>query len=385
MSLLRRGVESRAIESVPWDQGGSSVMSGSVESALRLIPLYAATSGIADDVAVMPWHTYRRSERLATQPDILTDPGVGGVTPIAWRTQAVMSLLLRGFAFGLIVSLDRQGYPSKISWVHPDKVDIDESGDLPVFRVSGRVIPPAEMVYIPAVVLPGSVVGLSPVSLFRLQMTKGLAADRYAADFFDRGIMPPGVLRNSKKILAPGEADAVKGRFKASVAGRDIFVTGNDWEWSALGVPADDAAFLDAIRATATQIAAIYRVAPEDIGGTTGESMTYKTLEMNELRRNRRALLPWVRRLEEALTAIRPAGQYVRANMDALARTDLLTRMRSHEIGLRIGMETNAEGRALEDKPPLTDAERQEWQEMYARLYARTDTGATDDGMTSEP
>lgn len=378
MSLLRRGVESRAIESVPWDQGGSPVLSGSVESALRLIPLYAATAGIADDVAVMPWHGYRRSERLASQPAILREPGVGPITAIAWRTQAVMSLLLRGFAFGLIVAVDRLGFPSKIAWVHPDKVDIDESGDLPVFRVSGRVIDYAEMVYIPAAVLPGSVVGLSPVSLFRLQMSKGLAADRYAADFFDRGIMPPGVLRNSKKILAPGEADAVKGRFKASVAGRDIFVTGNDWEWSALGVPADDAAFLDAIRATATQIAAIYRVAPEDIGGTTGESMTYKTLEMNELRRNRRALLPWVRRLEEALTALLPAGQYVRANMDALARTDLLTRMRSHEIGLRIGLETNDEGRALEDKPPLTDAERQEWQEMYARLYARTDSGATE-------
>lgn len=381
MSLFWRQ-ESRALtaDNVPWDVGGASLMSGSVESALRLIPVYAATTGIADDVSVMPWHGFVNSERMSTQPGLLTDPGVGIRRP-AWIGQAVMSMLLRGFALGLVVATDRAGWASKIVWVHPDRVQIDETRAAPVFLVDGRPQSDAEVVYIPAAVLPGSIVGLSPISLFRLQLTKGRAAQQYAADFYDRGIMPPGVLRNTKRALTEAEATGAKARFKATVKGREVLVTGTDWEWEALSVPTDDAAFLDTIRATATEVAAIYRVAPEDIGGESGKSLTYSTLEMNELRRNRRALLPWVRRVEDALTAILPPGQYVKANMDALARSDLLSRMRAHEIALRIGLETNPEGRSLEDKPPLTDAEWQQWQDTYARLYTRT---TQDDGSAGD-
>lgn len=376
MSLLRRGVESRAITDVPWDRGGARLMTGSAESALRLIPVYAATTGIADDVAITPLHTYRAGARIPS-PTLVADPSPFGLGRIAWLHQACMSMLLRGFALGLVLSLDANGWPAKVAWVHPDRVQIDESRNAPRVLIDGREIPWAEVVYIPAAVLPGSIVGLSPVALFRLQLTKGQAAQQYAADFYDRGIMPPGILRNKAKILKPGEGEVARTRFRASVAGRDIFVTGNDWEWESLSVPKDDAQFLETIKATATEVAAIYRVSPEDIGGVTGASMTYQTLEMNELKRVRRAILPWARRFEDALTANLPRPQYAKFNLDALARADLLTRMQSHEIALRIGLETNDEGRALEDRAPLTGEQKAEWQNTYARqVAASTTTGA---------
>ena len=369
MSVFFGHTEARAITSLPWSAGGPRLMGGSAESSLRLIPLYAAVTGIADDVSTMPWHAYRDSgaagsAKMKTQPAVLTSPGVG-VGRIAWTNQAIMSLLLRGNAFGVVVDTDRAGWPSKIVWQHPDTVVVDERLGVPRYIVGGKPVANGSMVHIPAAVMPGSVVGLSPVTLFRLQFTKSISAQEYAAAFFDAGIMPPGVLRNTKKILPPGASDLIKDRFKASVAGRDIFVTGNDWEWNALTIPRDDAAFLETIKAGATEIAAIYRVAPEDIGGVTGSSMTYQTLEMNELRRNRRALLPWVRRLEDAWAGLLPPGQYVKANMDALARADLKTRMEAHDIGLRIGLETIEEGRALEDRPPLSADDINQWQNLY--------------------
>ena len=369
MSVFFGHTEARAVADLPWSSGGPSLMGGSAESALRLIPLYAAVTGIADDVSTMPWHGYLDAgvagmARMPKQPALLTDPGVG-VGFIGWMNQAVMSLLLRGFAFGVIVGTDSAGWPTKVRWIHPDQVQIDEAGAAPTFAVNGRIIVPGSFIYIPAAVMPGSIIGLSPVSLFRLQFTKSISAQQYAAAFFDSGIMPPGVLRNTKKTLPPGAADAIKERFKASVAGRDIFVTGNDWEWDTLSVPRDDQVFLETIKAGATEIAAIYRVAPEDIGGTSGSSMTYGTVELNELKRNRRALMPWVRRIEDAVTPFLPPGQYAKANMDALARADLKTRMESHEIGLRIGLETIAEGRALEDRPPLSADDINQWQNLY--------------------
>lgn len=367
MSLLRPEV--RSIDRMAlWGQGASPDGVSSVPSALRLIPLYAATSGIADDISVTPWHAYADSgsgwgERLPVQPRLLTDPAGDGLGLIPWLNQGLMSALLWGFAFGLPVA-QGPGGPTAVRWVNPSRVDIDETGPTAIFRIDGVRID--EYLYVPGAVLPGSIRGLSPVSMFRLQLGKSLKAQQYAADLFDRGIMPAGVLKNTARVLARGQADAVKTQFVDSTGGgRAPFVTGSDWSWTPLAVPDDDAQFLETIKAGATEIAAIYRVTAEDVGGVTGAPMTYSTLEMNQQNRNRRALLPWVRRFEAVLTAALPPGQYVKANMDALVRPDLAARMQAHDIALRIGMETQDEGRALEDKPPLTPEQVQQWQNLY--------------------
>lgn len=380
MSLFFGRHEQRAITvaDVPWSHGGVSLAPSSVEQSLRLIPLYAAVAGIADSIATLPLHAYQNlgagiRQPVEKTPALVKDPGVVG-SRVDWLVQAITSLLLRGNAYGLIVDHDRAMWPTKILWLNPASITVDETNVVPVYRSHGKVIPNDQIVHIPAFVLPGSIVGLSPLSLFRMQITKGLTAERYATDFFDRGIMPPGVLRNKAKVLEEGAAEVAKRRFKASVQGRDIFVTGNDWDWQALTVPQDDAVFLETIKATATQIAAMYRVPPEDIGGETGSSMTYQTLEMNEIKRAQRALLPWTARLEAALNRLIPDPVYVKFNLDAVARADLKTRMQAHEIALRSGLETNDEGRAMEERPPLTDDQKAEWQEHYGRIYSRSRT-----------
>ena len=376
MSLFRR-TESRALSRM--DLWGAALPAESSDP-LRLIPLYSAVTGIADDVSVMPWHCYRDSgagwgQKLNRQPRLLTDPTGTGLGFIPWMNQGVTSAALWGFAFAPILQWDSTG-PSVARWAHPGRVDIDETGTSPVFRIDGRVI--SEYIYVPGPVLPGSIRGLSPTALFRMQFGKSLNAQRYASDLFQAGVMPPGVLRNTQKVLPEGAAPAVKAKFKQSVANRDIFVTGNDWEWTPLAAPSDDVRFLETIRAGATEIAAIYRVQPEDIGGeAAGGSLTYSTLEMNQQNRNRRALLPWVRRFESALTAVFPRPQYVKANMDALIRPDIMARMQAHEIGLRTGMETLVEGRALEDKPPLSPEEINEWQNLYRKSASPATTETT--------
>lgn len=381
MSLFRSS-EPRALSYQDvWGSASGEVVTG-VDSSLRLIPLYSAVTGIADDVSIMPWHGYRDSGqgwggKLDRQPKLLTDPAGNGTGFIPWMNQGVTSAALWGFAFAPILQWDA-GVPTVARWAHPGKVEIDESGPMPVFKIGNRRI--IDYIYVPGPVLPGSIKGLSPVSLFRMQFSKSLKAQRYASDLFEGGVMPPGVLRNQAKTLQPGEADAAKQRFKRSVAGRDIFVTGRDWEWTPLQAPNDDIKFLETIKAGANEIAAIYRVQPEDIGGEpAGGSLTYSTLEMNQLNRNRRALLPWVRRFEAALTHVLPDEVYVKANMDAMVRPDLIARMRAHEIGLRIGMETLEEGRALEDKPPLTADQIERWQSLSRpRGTARTTEEAPD-------
>ena len=72
MSLFRSS-ESRALSFQDvWGSASGEAVLG-VDSSLRLIPLYSAVTGIADDVSVMPWHCYRDSgagwgQKLNRQP-----------------------------------------------------------------------------------------------------------------------------------------------------------------------------------------------------------------------------------------------------------------------------------------------------------------------------
>lgn len=372
MSVLwgRRSGEARAITraDVPWGKGGD-LAGSSMTSALRLIPVYAAVRIIADALSTLPVFAYREAAgvgvRLPQQPMLLRSPGVGEMTRVTWMFQAAASLLLRGNAYGHVVTLADNGWPATVVWLHPDEVTVDESGPLPVYRYRGKDLDPLMLIHIPAFVLPGSIVGLTPIGLFRTQISTGLRAHKFADDWYANGVAPTGKLRNSAKELLPAEAELVKARFKAAVKDRDLFVTGSDWDYEALTISAADSQFLESIEATATQIAAIFGVPPEEIGGQAGSSLTYSTVEMNGVRFNTRTLLPWVRRFEESLTQQLPAKQYVKFNLDAFARADLMTRMNAHQVALVNGLETLDEARALEDKAPLTPAELEQWQSLF--------------------
>jgi hypothetical protein len=57
--------------------------------------------------------------------------------------------------------------------------------------------------------------------------------------------------------------------------------------------------------------------------------------------------------LETKFSQMMPARQFVKFNIDAMIRTDLLSRYQAHEIAIRSGWRNPDEIRALEDLPPI--------------------------------
>lgn len=360
-----------------WGSGASVTdtpgVSGIVTGGLRLIPVYSATSLIADLVSTAPLVAYRKSPDgsiapLAQQPQLVINPAPRG-TLIDWLHQALASLLLRGNAYGYVLAWDSQGRPSKIIWLHPDQVTVvEEQVDwlhTPQYSWRGVPLDISRVVHIPAYTFPGSVIGLSPLALFKLQIETGMRAQQFGDDWFKNGASPSGVLKNSSKVLTPDEAATAKQRFKSSVQKRDPFVTGSDWSYESLAVKANESQFLETIKATATQVAAIYRVSPEDIGGDTGKSMTYKTLEQDNTKLTQRTLSVWSSRIGAALSDLMPRPQSVGFDLDAVSSGDRTSRMVAHAAALTIGVETNSEARASEKKPPLSPEEVDFWQTNY--------------------
>lgn len=389
MSLLFGRRESRSVSySDVWSTGGdvSGLRATSVDKALRLVPLYAATRLIADQFASIPLHGYRARtdgtrERLSSPPRLLSQPSASG-TVYDWKHRLVTSLLLRGNAYGIVTSTDSGGWPGTVEWLNPDAVSVDESGAAPAYYLNGRPIPRESLVHVVGYSLPGTVVGVSPIAAFQSTILAGSAAQDFARDWFINGAVPSVHVKNTAKTLNPGEADAVKSRYKAAVRGRDVLVTGSDYDLTTIGVPADEARFIETLKLTATQIASVYGIPPEMIGGETGSSMTYANVEQQAINFVSYTLRPWLVRVEEAVTALMPRPQYARFNVDAIIRGDLLTRMQAHEIATRVGVETNDEARALEDRAPLTPEQLAAWQSQYragaSSLSTRDATGGTE-------
>ncbi len=360
-----------------WGSGGTpdTVNAGSIDAGLRLVPVYAATSLIADLVSTASLKVMRELPDGSCvpnprQPMLVTDPSpLARFTIVDWLHQAMASLLLRGNAYGYELAFDNAGAPSKIIWFHPDEVQVvEEQQDwlhTPTYYWRGRLLDPQFTVHVPAYTIPGSVVGYSPLALFKLQIEKGIKADQFGADWFSNGAAPSGQLKNSQRTVTPEEAQVVKSRFRGAVSSRQPFVTGADWDWSQISVKADEAQFLETIKATATQVAAIYRVSPEDVGGETASSLTYKTLEQDNTKLTGRTLHAWCSRLEAHLSQMLPNKQYVKFDRAELAKGDLTSQMIAHTAALEAGIETLDEARAMYDRAPLTPEQVAEWQANY--------------------
>jgi HK97 family phage portal protein len=356
-------------------------------NALTLAPVYAATSYIADSISILPVAGYTIASgarrRLDPQPALCLDPHVHQpFTRVEWLHQATTSFLLRGNAYGVITKIDPYGRPAKVVWLHPDHVRIDETKEVPEYFYREKKIDNSTLIHIPWYPKPGSIIGMSAVQMFKTQIETGNYASGYGNNWFRDGARPSGHFKYANGPIDPGAAAEIKARFKAAVSNNDFFVSGSDWSWETLSVAPAEAEFLNTIKATANQIAAVFRVNPEDIGGEAGSSLTYSTLELNQINFQVRTLQPIYTRFEHHINRTFPGNQYIKFNPDAIVRADLRSRMEAHKIAMEIGLETWPEGRELEDKAPLTAAEKKAWLEYIAALKpaAKSDTPSPDQG-----
>ncbi|MFI6862638.1 phage portal protein [Streptomyces sp. NPDC050421] len=347
----------RAITSLPWGSGGPTTAAVSTTSALSLIPVFASVRIIADNVASLPLQLFRRDgssrEPVSYVPDLFWKPDAQGDL-FTWLHKCVLSMALRGNAYGLITQRDALGLPTMVEWLNPDDVWVDEENPVvPVYYWQGRVVPSDQIVHIPWVTLPGHVVGLSPIALFAQTIGAGLTLTEYGRSWFVNGGTPPAVLKNSSKTVTPDEGEEISDRLSARIRSRKPLVLGSDWDFTALSVSPEESQFIESMRLNATQIAVIYGVPPEKVGGDTGGSFTYSTVEMNSLDLINSTLRPWLVRLESAFTRLMPGREYVRFNIDAMLRTSVIERYTAHGMALAQRWRNPDEIRALENLAPL--------------------------------
>lgn len=347
----------RAITSLPWVSGGPRSSGASAELAISLIPLFACVRLLADGVASLPLQTYEqigdRRQPQSYVPQLLWQPSARDDL-FEWLHKCVVSMALRGNAYGLTISRDRFGFPTQIEWMSPDDVFVDELiPQAPVFYWRGHRLPTEDVFHIPWFVMPGKVVGLSPVSAFASTIGVGLSATDYGRSWFENGGTPPATFRNNQKTVNPAESEEISDRLATRMRSRKPLVYGSDWEFTAIQVNPEESQFIQTMKLNATQIAAIFGIPPGDVGGEVSNSLTYSTEEMNQIKLAQSTLRPWLVRLERRISMLMPVRRFVKFNVDAMIRTDLKTRYEAHALALASGWRNVDEIRAIEDLPPL--------------------------------
>jgi integrase len=87
---------------------------------------------------------------------------------------------------------------------------------------------------------------------------------------------------------------------------------------------------------------------------------------------------PAVTRREKNLSKLTAAPRFVKLNTNALLRMDPLNKAKAIDVALKNGSLTIDEGRALDDRPPLTP----EQIEQFLTLYGKSSGG---NALDSEP
>jgi len=351
--------EQRAITEapwVPWDIGGPARGAVTQATALRFAPVYAAVRHIADTIATLPIDTFRRIDVNRREPmsslpllfRFLADDG----NLVDWFTRCLTSLTLRGNAVGLVTDRDGMGFATAILWLPMDKVSVDDSGPVPQWSVNGAEVGRDEIVHIPWITIPGRTLGLSPIESMALAVDAGVSAHEFGTGWFDAGGVPPGEFKNTAKTLSADDAQLMKSRFLAAVRTRSPIVYGQDWESKWNTIPPEQAQFIETMKFSANQVAAIYGIDPTEIGGEAANALDYKNEEHRQITRMHN-LRPWMVRVEAKLSAELPERQFVKFNADATIRADTLSRHEVYRLGRSIGLYSIDELRALEDLPPL--------------------------------
>jgi HK97 family phage portal protein len=358
----KRTITSAEVPWVPFNMGGSlNYGTVSPDTALSLSSVYAANRLIAQSVSTLPLKTYRRlgpdgRQPMPTLPQLFQQLQTDG-TLVPWLHRCVASLTLRGNAYGLIVSRDGFGFPTLIEWLDPGRVTDDGRPGKTGWLYNGREVANEDIVHIPLFAVPGKRCGLSPLGSFARTLGVGLQAQAYAEGWFGAGGFPPGKFKNNQKTVTASEADAIKARLSAAIKSRDPLVYGADWDYDVVSVPPEEAQFVETIKMTTNQIAAIYGIPPEMIGGESGSSMTYANVEQQQINFVMFTLRPYLVVLETAFSALLPDRQYVKFNSDALIRADLKTRWEVNQIRTTMGAASIDEIREQEDQPLLPNGQ----------------------------
>lgn len=327
-------------------------------SMLALADVWACVRAITDEVHSIPLRHYDRidsdsSKAFTPAPGsparVLDNPAPGLLTAGALWALVVMHLNIRGNAYLAKYRNPGEPWVSGMFPIHPSRVQMLVRGLEPVYRV----IPDAtsdlsgdftrkDIIHFKGMTLDGYL-GLSPIGYHRQTIGRGIAQEEYQGRVLANDGTPRGILYTKLAGLKDDAQKRLKAEWDALRGGENrggvALLDKDKDEFKPISMTPADLAFIEQTKLTTGQIARIHRVPPWVIGASSGDPLTYKTIEGQQLGFAMSAIRPWLVNLETTLNDdpdfyAEDGSTFGRFWMDAMLRADSTSRAQVNNLGV---------------------------------------------------
>lgn len=347
-----------------------STASGSTvtpDTAWNYSAVYAAIRLLSETVAQLPLVLYQKrgDERLPAADHPLYSLMHNGPserqTSFTWRETQMGHVLSWGNGYAYIERNLGTNEPTGLRLLDASKTSVDETaGPLTyVTIIDGKkyYVDAADMLHIPALGTNG-VTGISPITMHRETIGLSMRATEFGAEFFGNGaslggtLSHPGGLGKEARVQLKEAWQSLKGSGYQGVA-----VLEEGMEYKRIGIPPNDAQFLETRKFQITEIARIYNVPPHmlrDLEKSAFNNMSEQSIEFLRF-----TMTPWLIKWEQELNRklLTPqetaGGYYFKFMATGLLRGTQAERYESYGKAINDGWLSRNEVRVFEDMNPV--------------------------------
>lgn len=337
------------------------------DTALQSTVVLACIRVLAEGVAALPFHLYRRTP--AGGKEIARDHPLYRVLHVApnswqtsfeWREQQMLHLGLHGQSFNEIRP-GVSGAVSELIPLHPSRMKVErvENGRL---RYKYREESGAETVYVQDQIMhirwlsDDGVNGMVPVELARDAIGLARACEIHGAAFFGNGARPGAVLETDG-ALDQETAASLRDNWERMHRGPDrshrTAVLHGGLKVHELGGNNQESQFLESRRFQVEEICRLFRVCPHLVGDLTRSS--FSNIEQQSIDFIQHTLLPWLRRFESAVLRdlITDDNYFAEFDTKGFMRGDATARSAFYQTLWNLGVASINEIRAWENLDPV--------------------------------
>ena len=380
-------------------------------TAMQTTAVYACVRILAEAVASLPLHVYEYQDdggkKLVYDHPLyylLHDEPNPEMTSFVFRETLMSHLLIWGNAYAQIIR-DGAGRVLGLYPLLPDKMEVqrDDKGSIyyvysrnsdenPMFKEYGNIKLKAEdVLHIPGLGFDG-LIGYSPIAMAKNAVGMTLACEEYGASFFANGANPVGVLEHPGVLKDPSKVrESWNSVYRGVNNAHKIAVLEEGMKYQQIGIPPEEAQFLETRKFQFNEIARLYRIPPHMVGDL--DKSSFSNIEQQSLEFVKYTLDPWVIRWEQSLqrSLLLPGekGKYfIKLNVDGLLRGDYQSRMNGYAVGRQNGWFSANDIREMEDMNPIPDEEGGNLYLINGAMTKLADAGAfakTDTGQQNAP
>ena len=325
------------------------------ENALGL-PVVGGFISITSSLLLqMPLKAYRTmggEEQEIPDPAIISNPSPGPSRTFGdFINEYLRDMLLYGNYVAILGPRNAAGWPDVMLPVPAGQWQIVVEGDGMAhhYMINGRNYPPERIFHVAMNATTGNLVGRGILNLYEAMIAASVAAERWAALYFDGGAVPPGVLTSANPELTQAQADQLKAKMRAVAMAREWAVVPAGTTMETLDSDAEQAQ-LNETRAKNNQELAMALGIPSALLGMDAPSLTYRNITDVFQQFITTTVMSYLVPLEQQLSLqCLPRGTQARFNQTNVLRPDLPARVELATQCLTSGLFTRDESRVFFD------------------------------------